>query len=157
MWLHEGSSLCKEDTNGSLSKYSWRHLALDTKEKELGVIEGTLVKLTPHFNSETVIPELSFLFAFNNFNCLWPCNALETHSVFEEFTQSLLFQSKGARFRQGKDYVGELSVDLKRRLDSITSSQSSASSGFVEEKSLSDVEEEEGTCPCCPCLMHILL
>jgi hypothetical protein len=37
-------------------------------------------------------------------------------------------------------------VDLKRRLDSITSSQSSASSGFVEEKSLSDVEEEEGTC-----------
>ena len=36
-------------------------------------------------------------------------------------------------------------MDLKRRLDSITSSQSSASSGFVEEKSLSDVEEEEGT------------
>ncbi|EGW02712.1 Vascular endothelial growth factor receptor 2 [Cricetulus griseus] len=53
------------------------------------------------------------------------------------------YKSKGARFRQGKDYVGELSVDLKRRLDSITSSQSSASSGFVEEKSLSDVEEEE--------------
>lgn len=65
--------------------------------------------------------------------------------MFEEFTHLLLFQSKGARFRQGKDYVGELSVDLKRRLDSITSSQSSASSGFVEEKSLSDVEEEEGT------------
>lgn len=37
-------------------------------------------------------------------------------------------------------------MDPKRRLDSITSSQSSASSGFVEEKSLSDVEEEEGTC-----------
>ncbi|KAM4854166.1 vascular endothelial growth factor receptor 2 [Thomomys bottae] len=53
------------------------------------------------------------------------------------------YKTKGARFRQGKDYVGEISVDLKRRLDSITSSQSSASSGFVEEKSLSDVEEEE--------------
>lgn len=39
-------------------------------------------------------------------------------------------------------------MDLKRRLDSITSSQSSASSGFVEEKSLSDVEEEEGTSQC---------
>ena len=37
-------------------------------------------------------------------------------------------------------------MDPKRRLDSITSSQSSASSGFVEEKSPSDVEEEEGTC-----------
>ncbi|XP_006898161.1 PREDICTED: vascular endothelial growth factor receptor 2-like [Elephantulus edwardii] len=53
------------------------------------------------------------------------------------------YKTKGARFRQGKDYVGEIPVDLKRRLDSITSSQSSASSGFVEEKSLSDVEEEE--------------
>ncbi|XP_003471712.1 vascular endothelial growth factor receptor 2 [Cavia porcellus] len=55
------------------------------------------------------------------------------------------YKTKGARFRQGKDYVGELSLDLKRRLDSITSSQSSASSGFVEEKSLSDVEEEEAS------------
>ncbi|XP_010638573.1 vascular endothelial growth factor receptor 2 isoform X1 [Fukomys damarensis] len=55
------------------------------------------------------------------------------------------YKTKGARFRQGKDYVGEISVDLKRRLDSITSSQSSASSGFVEEKSLSDVEEEEAS------------
>ncbi|KAK2115751.1 hypothetical protein P7K49_006377 [Saguinus oedipus] len=54
------------------------------------------------------------------------------------------YKTKGARFRHGKDYVGEIPVDLKRRLDSITSSQSSASSGFVEEKSLSDVEEEEG-------------
>ncbi|XP_069868978.1 vascular endothelial growth factor receptor 2 isoform X1 [Dipodomys merriami] len=53
------------------------------------------------------------------------------------------YKTKGARFRHGKDYVGEISMDLKRRLDSITSSQSSASSGFVEEKSLSDVEEEE--------------
>lgn len=48
-------------------------------------------------------------------------------------------------------------MDLKRRLDSITSSQSSASSGFVEEKSLSDVEEEEGTCPCSLCLKHTLV
>ncbi|XP_008046021.1 vascular endothelial growth factor receptor 2 [Carlito syrichta] len=53
------------------------------------------------------------------------------------------YKTKGTRFRPGKDYVGEVPVDLKRRLDSITSSQSSASSGFVEEKSLSDVEEEE--------------
>uniref|UniRef100_A0A452TI79 Vascular endothelial growth factor receptor 2 n=1 Tax=Ursus maritimus TaxID=29073 RepID=A0A452TI79_URSMA len=37
----------------------------------------------------------------------------------------------------------KITMDPKRRLDSITSSQSSASSGFVEEKSLSDVEEEE--------------
>uniref|UniRef100_A0A8C9NZH6 Vascular endothelial growth factor receptor 2 n=1 Tax=Spermophilus dauricus TaxID=99837 RepID=A0A8C9NZH6_SPEDA len=55
------------------------------------------------------------------------------------------YKTKGARFRQGKDYVGEISVDLKRRLDSITSSQSSASSGFVEERSLSDVEGEEAS------------
>ncbi|KAM8800979.1 vascular endothelial growth factor receptor 2 isoform 1-T1 [Rhynchonycteris naso] len=53
------------------------------------------------------------------------------------------YKTKGARFRQGKEYVGEITLDPKRRLDSITSSQSSASSGFVEEKSLSDVEEEE--------------
>uniref|UniRef100_A0A8C0JJ79 receptor protein-tyrosine kinase n=1 Tax=Canis lupus dingo TaxID=286419 RepID=A0A8C0JJ79_CANLU len=53
------------------------------------------------------------------------------------------YKTKGARFRQGKEYVGEITMDPKRRLDSITSSQSSASSGFVEEKSLSDVEEEE--------------
>ena len=46
-------------------------------------------------------------------------------------------------------------MDPKRRLDSITSSQSSASSGFVEEKSLSDVDEEEGTCHCF--LMHALV
>lgn len=48
-------------------------------------------------------------------------------------------------------------MDLKRRLDSITSSQSSASSGFVEEKSLSDVEEEEGTYPCGLSLKHTLV
>lgn len=32
----------------------------------------------------------------------------------------------------------------KQRLDSVTSSESFASSGFQEDKSLSDVEEEEG-------------
>ncbi|GAB0188454.1 vascular endothelial growth factor receptor 2 [Grus japonensis] len=54
------------------------------------------------------------------------------------------YKTKSARFRQGKEnYVGDVSTDLKRRLDSITSSQSSASSGFVEERSLSDVEEED--------------
>ncbi|CAM5108796.1 unnamed protein product [Eretmochelys imbricata] len=54
------------------------------------------------------------------------------------------YKTKNARFRQGKEnYAGEISADLKRRLDSITSSQSSTSSGFVEERSLSDVEEEE--------------
>lgn len=57
-------------------------------------------------------------------------------------------QTKGTRYRPGKEYVGEITMDPKRRLDSITSSQSSASSGFVEEKSLSDVEEEEGTSHC---------
>nr|XP_045017402.1 vascular endothelial growth factor receptor 2 [Jaculus jaculus] len=60
-------------------------------------------------------------------------------------TEFVPYKSKGARYRQGKDYVGEIAVDLKRRLDSITSSQSSASSGFVEEKSLSDVEEEDAS------------
>lgn len=34
--------------------------------------------------------------------------------------------------------------DKKPRLDSVTSSESFASSGFQEDKSLSDVEEEEG-------------
>ncbi|POI32383.1 hypothetical protein CIB84_003865, partial [Bambusicola thoracicus] len=52
--------------------------------------------------------------------------------------------TKSARFRQGKEnYIGDISTDLKQRLDSITSSQSSTSSGFVEERSLSDVEEED--------------
>lgn len=37
-------------------------------------------------------------------------------------------------------------------MDSITSSQSSASSGFVEERSLSDVEEEDGRI----CLLLVL-
>ncbi|KAJ7326706.1 hypothetical protein JRQ81_016465 [Phrynocephalus forsythii] len=47
------------------------------------------------------------------------------------------YKSNHARRRQGED--------LKKRLDSIASSQSSASSGFGEERSLSDVEEGEGT------------
>ncbi|XP_014450388.1 vascular endothelial growth factor receptor 2 [Alligator mississippiensis] len=56
------------------------------------------------------------------------------------------YKAKSARFRQGKEnYVGDPSADLKCRLNSIASSQSSASSGFVEERSLSDVEEEEAT------------
>lgn len=37
-----------------------------------------------------------------------------------------------------------LEQDKKARLDSVTSSESYASSGFQEDKSLSDVEEEEG-------------
>lgn len=37
-----------------------------------------------------------------------------------------------------------LEQDKKPRLDSVTSSESFASSGFQEDKSLSDVEEEEG-------------
>lgn len=39
----------------------------------------------------------------------------------------------------------DLEQDKKQRLDSVTSSESFASSGFQEDKSLSDVEEEEGT------------
>jgi hypothetical protein len=37
-----------------------------------------------------------------------------------------------------------LEQDKKARLDSVTSSESYASSGFQEDKSLSDVEEEDG-------------
>uniref|UniRef100_A0A6I8NA25 Vascular endothelial growth factor receptor 2 n=1 Tax=Ornithorhynchus anatinus TaxID=9258 RepID=A0A6I8NA25_ORNAN len=59
-------------------------------------------------------------------------------------SEFVMYKNKSSRFRQVKDhYVGEIPGDPKRRLDSITSSQSSASSGFVEERSLSDVEEEE--------------
>ncbi|XP_013926823.1 PREDICTED: vascular endothelial growth factor receptor 2, partial [Thamnophis sirtalis] len=46
--------------------------------------------------------------------------------------------------RSGRGH-GDFSADLKKRLDSIASSQSSASSGFGEERSLSDVEEGETT------------
>uniref|UniRef100_A0A8C9EIT8 receptor protein-tyrosine kinase n=1 Tax=Pavo cristatus TaxID=9049 RepID=A0A8C9EIT8_PAVCR len=63
------------------------------------------------------------------------------------------YKTKSARFRQGKEnYIGDISTDLKQRLDSITSSQSSTSSGFVEERSLSDVEEEDGRI----CLLLVL-
>ncbi|KAM4709506.1 vascular endothelial growth factor receptor 2 [Discoglossus pictus] len=59
-------------------------------------------------------------------------------------SEFVLYKTKLSRYRHGKQhYVGEIPGDLKRRLDSIASSQSSASSGFAEEKSLSDVEEEE--------------
>ncbi|KAL7981782.1 hypothetical protein Chor_000839 [Crotalus horridus] len=46
--------------------------------------------------------------------------------------------------RSGRGH-SDFSADLKKRLDSIASSQSSTSSGFVEERSLSDVEEGETT------------
>ena len=38
----------------------------------------------------------------------------------------------------------DLEQGKKQRLDSVTSSESFASSGFQEDKSLSDAEEEEG-------------
>uniref|UniRef100_A0A8C5M3F9 receptor protein-tyrosine kinase n=1 Tax=Leptobrachium leishanense TaxID=445787 RepID=A0A8C5M3F9_9ANUR len=53
------------------------------------------------------------------------------------------YKTRPTRYRPGRQHYAELPGDLKRRLDSIASSQSSASSGFVDEKSLSDVEEEE--------------
>ncbi|XP_069833732.1 vascular endothelial growth factor receptor 2 [Dendropsophus ebraccatus] len=55
----------------------------------------------------------------------------------------VLYKTKSVRYRQAKHHYIETPRDLKKRLDSIASSQSSASSGFAEEKSLSDVEEEE--------------
>ncbi|KAM9330391.1 vascular endothelial growth factor receptor 2 [Gastrophryne carolinensis] len=55
----------------------------------------------------------------------------------------VLYKTKSVRYRQTKQHYVETPRDLKKRLDSIASSQSSASSGFAEEKSLSDVEEEE--------------
>ncbi|XP_020384459.1 vascular endothelial growth factor receptor 2 isoform X1 [Rhincodon typus] len=56
------------------------------------------------------------------------------------------YKSKALKSRQVKenDYA-EMESEFKRRLDSIASSESSTSSGFAEEKSLSDVEEEEVT------------
>ncbi|KAJ6668552.1 hypothetical protein lerEdw1_012034 [Lerista edwardsae] len=63
----------------------------------------------------------------------------------------VLCKTKNARFRQGKDNcVAEVPADPKKRLDSIASSQSSTSSGFGEERSLSEVEEGEAT-PEDPC------
>uniref|UniRef100_A0A8C6XBE0 receptor protein-tyrosine kinase n=1 Tax=Naja naja TaxID=35670 RepID=A0A8C6XBE0_NAJNA len=51
--------------------------------------------------------------------------------------------------RSGRGH-SDFTADLKKRLDSIASSQSSTSSGFGEERSLSDVEEGETTAeePC---------
>ncbi|XP_068134672.1 vascular endothelial growth factor receptor 2 [Hyperolius riggenbachi] len=55
----------------------------------------------------------------------------------------VVYKTKSVRYRQARQHYVETPRDLKKRLDSIASSQSSASSGFAEEKSLSDVEEEE--------------
>lgn len=41
------------------------------------------------------------------------------------------------------DSSGDLSELIKRRLESVASTGSSASSGFIEDKSYSDSEEEE--------------
>ncbi|XP_034267204.1 vascular endothelial growth factor receptor 2 [Pantherophis guttatus] len=51
---------------------------------------------------------------------------------------------KSNNIRSGRGH-SDFSADLKKRLDSIASSQSSASSGFGEERSLSEVEEGERT------------
>ncbi|XP_067891290.1 vascular endothelial growth factor receptor 2 isoform X2 [Heterodontus francisci] len=54
------------------------------------------------------------------------------------------YKSKALKSRQMKENNAvELDSEFKRRLDSIASSESSTSSGFAEEKSLSDMEEEE--------------
>lgn len=46
--------------------------------------------------------------------------------------------------------------DQKPRLDSVTSSESVASSGFQEDKSVSDAEEDEGRCSFLPGLQSVL-
>ncbi|XP_067843475.1 vascular endothelial growth factor receptor 2 isoform X2 [Heptranchias perlo] len=54
------------------------------------------------------------------------------------------YKSKALKSRQIKEKdPAEMESEFKRRLDSIASSESSTSSGFAEDKSLSDVEEEE--------------
>uniref|UniRef100_UPI00398F5E54 vascular endothelial growth factor receptor 2 n=1 Tax=Pristiophorus japonicus TaxID=55135 RepID=UPI00398F5E54 len=54
------------------------------------------------------------------------------------------YKSKALKLRQIKDKdPAEMESEFKRRLDSIASSESSTSSGFAEDKSLNDVEEEE--------------
>ncbi|XP_066487976.1 vascular endothelial growth factor receptor 2 [Tiliqua scincoides] len=58
----------------------------------------------------------------------------------------VMCKTKNSRFRQGKDNcVAEVPADPKKRLDSIASSQSSTSSGFGEERSLSEAEDGEAT------------
>ncbi|KAE8629584.1 hypothetical protein XENTR_v10000536 [Xenopus tropicalis] len=75
-------------------------------------------------------------------------------------SEFVLYKTKTPRYR--KQHYVEVSRDLKRRLDSIASSQSSASSGFAEEKSLSDVEEEdagevsEDTCKSSLCMEDLI-
>ncbi|XP_073501584.1 vascular endothelial growth factor receptor 2 isoform X2 [Phyllobates terribilis] len=70
----------------------------------------------------------------------------------------VLYKTKSVRYRQAKHHYVETPRDLKKRLDSIASSQSSASSGFAEEKSLSDVEEEEieGMCKNQLCMEELI-
>ncbi|XP_060102360.1 vascular endothelial growth factor receptor 2 [Heteronotia binoei] len=56
------------------------------------------------------------------------------------------YKTKNARYKHGKhNRLVEVPADPKRRLDSIASSQSSTSSGFGEERSLSDAEEGDAT------------
>ncbi|XP_041081005.1 vascular endothelial growth factor receptor 2-like [Polyodon spathula] len=52
-------------------------------------------------------------------------------------------QSKALKLKQAKTSMNELSVEMTHRLDTIASSQSSGSLGFTEDRSLSDLEEEE--------------
>ncbi|XP_033869576.3 vascular endothelial growth factor receptor 2-like isoform X2 [Acipenser ruthenus] len=55
------------------------------------------------------------------------------------------YKSKALRLKQAKTMsMNELSVEMKHRLDTVASSQSSGSLGFAEDRSLSDLEEEEG-------------
>ncbi|XP_072352881.1 vascular endothelial growth factor receptor 2 isoform X1 [Scyliorhinus torazame] len=54
------------------------------------------------------------------------------------------YKNRALKSRQIKENdPAQMENEFKRRLDSIASSESSTSSGFAEEKSLSDVEEEE--------------
>ncbi|OCT96852.1 vascular endothelial growth factor receptor 2 isoform X2 [Xenopus laevis] len=74
-------------------------------------------------------------------------------------SEFVLYKTKTPHYR--KQHYVEVSRELKRRLDSIASSQSSASSGFAEEKSLSDVEEEdtevsEDTCKTPLCIEDLI-
>ncbi|KAM9604611.1 vascular endothelial growth factor receptor 1 [Trichechus inunguis] len=60
--------------------------------------------------------------------------------------RDLFFQNKDAALHvetKNEKVEPDLEQDKKPRLDSVTSSESFASSGFQEDKSLSDVEEEE--------------
>uniref|UniRef100_A0A452SD78 Vascular endothelial growth factor receptor 1 n=1 Tax=Ursus americanus TaxID=9643 RepID=A0A452SD78_URSAM len=58
--------------------------------------------------------------------------------------RDLFFLNKVRNFGGEKEKMEpDLEQDKKQRLDSVTSSESFASSGFQEDKSLSDVEEEE--------------